>query len=204
MSCSSFDAKTENKSFPKDPSLRKLSDSAQLPKFNDLTFVVESGFLPSIFRDTAQVRVIQKYVNQIKKQKFEDSVELEEEQFLDNVTDGGGSLIGYFQNGQLLQVKEWVGLSYGVTQRNFYLKKGQLVCVLETEDDFYVDDSSGTDHSVFGQHFRGDYYFTNNKLVDVVTLGHNRFEIDTNDPEEQFVKLVTKYQKLILNERNQN
>ena len=113
-------------------------------------------------------------------------------------------MTGYFQNDNLVRVKEWIGLSYGVTEHNFYFNKNRLVYVLETEDDFYVDDSLGTDHSRFGQHFRGDYYFTKSKLIDMVTLGHNRFEIDTNDPEKEFLNLAAKYQRIILNKTKGN
>jgi hypothetical protein len=183
--------------------LSEIRDTVSSSKLIRLEFKGETGFLLSIFEDTFQVRRIQKYVSQISKQKFEDSLELENEEFMENMTDGGGSLTGYFENDKLLRIKEWIGLSYGVTQHNFYFRKDQLVFVLETEDHFYID-STGTDHSRFDQHFRGDYYFTNNKLVDMVSLGHNRFEIDTNDPEREFLQLATKYQQLILKKKKRN
>lgn len=212
VSCSDSDSKPESNSGSNDTSSSGLRDTAFLSgirdtfsasKRNRSEFKGEVGFLSSYFEDTFQVRRIQKYVNQIGRQKFKDSLEFENEEFIENLADGGGSLTGYFQDGKLLLIKEWIGLSYGVTQRNFYFNKDRLAYVLELEDHFYVD-SSGTDHSGFDQHFRGDYYFSNNKLVDMVSLGHNRFEIDTNDPEREFLQLAVKYKRLILNKRKGN
>lgn len=203
ISCSDSSSRLANKSGSNDTTSSRGSDTASLEKINGSEFKSETEFLSSVFKDTSQIREIQKYVNQICKQKFKDSLELENEEFMENMTDGGGSLTGYFQDGKLLLIKEWIGLSYGVTQHSFYFNKDRLVYVLELEDDFYVD-SSGTDHSRFDQHFRGNYYFSNNRLVDMVSLGHNRFEIDTNDPEKEFLQLAAGYQKLILNKRKKN
>ena len=36
---------------------------------------------------------------------------LENEEFMDHATDGGGSLTGYFKSGELRKIVSWVGLS---------------------------------------------------------------------------------------------
>jgi hypothetical protein len=38
----------------------------------------------------------------------------------------------------------------------------------------------------------------------MVSLGHNRFEIDTNDPEKEFLTTAAKYRNMILNKRKGN
>lgn len=177
----------------------RKSDSIYKRQTAKIIFKGEPGFLSGDFADTAIIKEKQSIVRSIDHLRLKDSLELENEDFLENMTDGGGSLIGYFLNGELVKISEWVGLSYWIMQHNFYFHKGMLIYVRETEDDFYVDDSSGTDQSRFGQHFRGDYYFTGNKVIDMVAPGHNRFEIDTNDPEREFLQTSAAYRKIIRN-----
>jgi len=182
----------------------RKSDSVYNRQIDKMVFKGEPGFLSGDFADTAIIKEKQRIVKSIDNIRLKDSLELENEDFMENMTDGGGSLVGYFINGELVKINEWVGLSYGIMQHNFYFHKGLLIYVRETEDDFYVDDSSGTDQSRFGQHFQGDYYFSGNKLIDMVTLGHNRFEIDTNDPEKEFLQTAAGYRKIILNRQRRN
>jgi hypothetical protein len=197
-SCSGRHTNTETTIASGDSVITGAKDSLSLPQKNGKIYKGERGFLSHYFDDTIRIKEIQEYVTRMDKYKFKDSLELENEDFMENMTDGGGSLTGYFKNGELLKIKDWVGLSYGVMQHSFYFNEGQLVFVYETEDYFYVSDSSGIDLSKFGQHFRGDYYFANNKLVDMVTLGHNRFEDENNNPEREFLKAVTEYREILL------
>ena len=115
---------------------------------------------------------------------------------MENMTDGGGSLTGYFDSDKLIKMKVWIGFSWGVRQNIYYFKDGQLAYVLETEDGFYVD-STGIDHSRFDMHFEGNFYFDNNKILDHVTLGHNRFENDSNDPEKEFLETADYYKAFL-------
>ena len=118
--------------------------------------------------------------------KFKDSLELDCEEFTEETPDQGASLTGYFRNNELIKIKDWIGLSYGIMQHSFYFDNDQLIYVYETEDDFYIDDSSGTDLSRFDQHFRGDYYFGHNKLVDYVTLAISVLTLILTIPKRSF------------------
>jgi hypothetical protein len=156
-------------------------------------------FLPlSIIRNPEAVKNIQQTVVSINQLHFQDSLNLENEEFMENMTDGGGSLTAYFQNGEILKIKEWIGLSNGIMQHSYYYKNEQLVYVLETEEYFAVNDSMELDYSKLDKMFRGDFYFQNNKLIDIATLGHNRFEDNANDPEKEFLKNSINYKKIIL------
>ncbi len=148
----------------------------------------------------ALIKNIQNLVQKIDQQNFTDSIELQNEDFMENVTDGGGSLTGYFNNGRLVKMKVRAGLSWGVTQDIYYFKDEKLLYVLETEDGFHID-STEIDHSKFDAHFEGNFYFDNNKMFDQVTLGHNRFEDDANDPEKEFLKNAPYYRKIIVSKR---
>ena len=147
------------------------------------------------------VRLIFNKAAQIDTMKISDSIYLENEDFMEHMTDGGGSVTGYFAGDRLLKINQWVGLSYGIIEQDFYFDGEELIYVSEHEKNFHVD-SNGTDHSRFSDtEFRGDYFFRRNKMVDMVTLGHNRFESDENDPEKEFLETAASLKKLILRKR---
>ena len=41
------------------------------------------------------------------------------EDFLEHTSDGGAELTGYFSKVELVKISEWIGLSYGIRQRDF-------------------------------------------------------------------------------------
>ena len=63
-------------------------------------------------------------------------VKLENEDFMKEATDAGGSLTGYFKGDNLLKIKLWIGLSNCVRQFEYYFKDGHVFFIYETEDDF--------------------------------------------------------------------
>ena len=68
-----------------------------------------------------KVEQIRKSVEQINQDTAYTTKILDNEQFLEHMTDGGGQLTGYFKNGQLVKVLERVGLSSCVTTYEYYL-----------------------------------------------------------------------------------
>lgn len=116
-------------------------------------------------------------------------VTLENEAFLENMTDGGGELTGYFGKGEIKKVRQWVGLSNGNETTEFYFKNGQLIFVYEKFDSFvFSPQKEQLDRTKTETTFEGRYYFNKNKLIDYRTTGHNRFEDDTINPEETLLK----------------
>ena len=144
------------------------------------------------------VALIEKKVRQIDSTVFQDSIYLENEDFLEQLPDGGASLTGFFNNGRLMKIKDWIGLSYGIKQHSYYFNNDHLIYVSENEDDFDVNDSTGIDHSKFGQHSHGGYYFNNLKLINMETLGHNTFEDAEYEPQKAFLEACDSYRKLLL------
>ena len=116
-------------------------------------------------------------------------VTLENEEFLEHMTDGGGELTGYFMKGQIQKVSQWVSFSHGNETTEFYFKNGQLIFVYEKFDSFIFNPQKELlDRTKTETTFEGRYYFNNNKLLDYGTTGHNRFEDDTIDPEKTLMK----------------
>lgn len=177
--------------------LKTTTDTANKNNFRfpTTTQLADSSKLERISKIKNSVLNIDQFI-------YTDSVYLENEGFMENMTDGGGSLTGFFWDGRLVKMKVWIGLSWGVWQDVYYFENQKLIYVLEREDYFVVDDK-GTDHSKFDQRFRGDFYFRNNKMFSQLTLGHNRFEIDANDPEIEFLKNAEHYKKILARRRNE-
>jgi hypothetical protein len=121
-------------------------------------------------------------------------VTLKNEEFMTQVTDGGGELIGYFKNGQIQKITRKIGLSYGIETYDYYFTSRQLIFAYELLNGFIYNESiSKFDYTKTEINFIGRYYFRNNKLIDSETTGHNRFEDDTLDIETTLIKEMNEY-----------
>src|ERR1700761_3449423 len=102
------------------------------------------------------------------------------------MTDGGGSLTGYFKNDTINKIKVWIGLSYGIKQYEYYFKNGQLFFVYEKDENFSHNDNNGSfDYTKLNFAFEGRYYINNGQMIDVKTKGQKPFEKKSNN---QFIK----------------
>ena len=100
-------------------------------------------------------------------------VTLEIEEFLTNMTDGGGELTGFYKNKEVKKIYEWIGLSNGISVKEFYFDKGQLIFVYEKFDSFVFDDKKNEfDLTKTKTIFEGRYYFNNEKLFSKSTKGN--------------------------------
>ena len=111
---------------------------------------------------------------------------LENEDFLENMTDGGGELVGYYNKDVLVKIKEWVGLSQGNRTRMYYFKDDQLFLVVEKFNSF-VQQGDGLDKSKTKTTFEGSYYFHNNKLISQEVKGKRNYD-DAADPGKALPK----------------
>jgi hypothetical protein len=144
-------------------------------------------------------------VKEINQDKSLTIVTLENEEFLPQVTDGGGELTGYYKSGQIQKITRRIGLSYGVEIYEYYFTDGKLIFVYETLDGFpYVERSGKFDYTKTERNFIGRYYFKRGKLIDSETTGHNRFEDDTIDIESTLTKEMIDCLDKLEKERSNN
>ena len=103
---------------------------------------------------------------------------LSDDEFMENATDGGGELTGYYKKDSLVKIIEWIGLSFGNRTREFYLKNAKLFFVYEKFESFFVKDSAVAeiDHSKVTTTFEGRYYFNKDKLIEQKSSGKRTFE----------------------------
>lgn len=137
-------------------------------------------------------------VNLINNDSIYEKVTLNNEEFLNHMTDGGGELVGYFKNGLIQKITATVGLSYGIVTYNYYFNDENLIYVYETRDGFiYNEDLNKFDYAKTERNFAGQYFFKNDKLIDLETLGHNRFEDTEIDIEKTLLSEIGEYSKLV-------
>jgi hypothetical protein len=112
-----------------------------------------------------QIKSIRKKFEIINRDTTLRKIALENEEFLTNMTDGGGELTGFYKNKEVKKIYEWIGLSNGISTKEFYFDKEQLIFVYEKFDSFVFDDKKNEfDLTKIKTIFEGRYYFSNKKL----------------------------------------
>ena len=136
-----------------------------------------------------QIKLIRKKFETINKDTTLRKVVLENEEFLNNMTDGGGKLTGFYMNKEIKKIYEWIGLSNGISIKEFYFDKGQLIFVYEKFDSFVFDDKKNEfDLTKTKTVFEGRYYFNNKKLFSRSTKGDKALAAQDESTEEELVK----------------
>lgn len=119
-----------------------------------------------------QIKIIRNKFQVINKDTSLRKITLENEEFLVNTTDGGGTLTGFYKGQEIKKLYEWIGLSNGISIKEFYFDKGQLIFVYEKFNSFRFDDKKNEfDYTKTKTIFEGRYYFKDKKLFSKSTKG---------------------------------
>lgn len=126
-------------------------------------------------------------------------ISFENEEFLGQMTDGGGILTGFYdENQEIRKVEILVFKSIGVQEYSFYLRKENPILIIDNFKRFAWNEKTDEfDYTKFDGGLNGTYLFKNKKLIDFISLGHNRFEDDQIDIEKTFSKESEYYINLI-------
>ena len=118
------------------------------------------------------VNKIRKAVEQINKYTGYTTKTLENEQFLEQMTDGGGHLTGYFKDGKLVKIVEWVGLSICVNTTEYYLQDNELIFVhAHGSQPPYIDSLAAFDYGKLALTMECRYYFKDSKMIASILHG---------------------------------
>lgn len=102
-------------------------------------------------------------------------VQLQNEEFMDEVTDGGGELTGYYKNGKIRKIRQWIGLSNGNEVKEYYFKNAKLIFVYEQFHSFPYDlEKDRLDRTTTTITFEARYYFSNNQLIEKKATGERQ------------------------------
>jgi hypothetical protein len=126
---------------------------------------------------------------------------LEDEEFLENVPDGGAELVGFFKGDLIVKVSEWIGLSYGNRTREYYYKHDKLFFIFEKFESFVQNKNGELDHGKVKTSFEGRYYFDNEKLVEQKISGKRSFEDNFTGTSKELQKEARDRFQLLLGKR---
>ena len=127
---------------------------------------------------------------------------IENEQFLQQMTDGGGDMTGYFHNGELVKIIERVGLSSCVNITEYYFDDSNLIFVYAIGREFlYVDSLAAFDASSQSTTMECRFYFNDGEVIHKILHGQTRCggQLGT-DWVIDFVPKATRYRELLTNE----
>ena len=119
---------------------------------------------------------IDKVIAFIDSAKFSKTVVFENEEFQNQVTDGGGTLEASYINNSLAKIEVKTFVSNGVHHNKYYINKNKLIYISESFGTFSYDVANDSfDYSSLENKYMGKFYFVNAKLIDSEILGYDRF-----------------------------
>lgn len=165
------------------------------------TSILTLSLITTFGQDTTKlINEIRKEFKTINNDATLKKVALNNEDFLEHTMDGGAQLTGFYKAGQLKKIVRWFGLSNGNEIFEYYFKNQQLIFVYAQFNSFVYDKEQIIRFDTTEKTFVRRYYFYDNKLIDKITTGHNRFEDDTIDAEKTLLTEANDNKKLL--ERN--
>ena len=109
---------------------------------------------------------IDAFVRDINREEDYETKTLENEEFLEQMTDGGGELTAWIRDGRVVKMTEWVGLSSCVNVTEYYLQDSQLVFIsVQGSEWAYVDSTGSFDPAVQNVTMEARFYFDDNALI---------------------------------------
>lgn len=122
------------------------------------------------------VKAIRKYVAVIESNPGSGKIQVHKNDSISETRYNKDTLTGYYNNAIITKM---VSKKLGPTNMEtfeYYFKDGKLIYI--RENSLFESDLA----------FMGEYFFHNNKMIDMNTTGHNRFENDEIDPEKTLLK----------------
>ena len=175
-------------------------------QISTLTTVAVMFFIPAMGQGIDdKIQIIKKRFTSINTDNAYSIVTLDNEEFLEQMTDGGGQLKGYLKGGGFSKIYENIGLSYCIQIREYYFWDNKLIFVFEKEDDFALDSLGTIDHTKTKAAFEGRYYFDNGKLISTKTKGEKLMSdsvaFDSQSKEGQLLSLAQSRIDLLTDKR---
>src|ERR1051326_5133912 len=137
-------------------------------------FILLSHKSFSLTADSNKINAIRKMVRSINADTSYVIKKLENEDFMDQATDRGGHLEGYFKKGKLVKIVEWVGVSSCINVTEYYLQNEKLIFAYTKGFEFQYVDSIATFNSNQILTMECRFYFENNKMIKSILKGATR------------------------------
>lgn len=163
-------------------------------------------FFPTLQAQTKadQKEIIRQQFQLINSDRQLKKVTQENEAFLEHMTDGGGELAGYYKDGRLVKIREWIGQSDGNKVVEYYFKDGALLFVYGQFNTWVYDvKRDHFDHSKTKTIFEGRYYFHQQKLIDQIEKGNMHFDDEAYYQESALLATASQYSTLLNKKKNE-
>jgi hypothetical protein len=169
-------------------SIRLLILFISLSLFNEQCIIAQTKL-----EKITHIQQVFKSINKIPDLKI---IKLENEAFLEHMTDGGGALTGFFRKDSLVKIHEWIGVSIGTREIDYYFEKGNLVFAYVREN-YFPENDSITDRTKLVLQFEGRYYYENSEIIAQKNSGSGMWG-DTLDNSNPIWENSKKYSKLLI------
>jgi len=133
--------------------------------------------------------------------------------FINQPAKGYGQLTGYFKNGTIHKIREFIGIKLlsDMATTDYYYLDGKLIFVHESEiynPDIFIDSAGTIDQRKPGPDFEGKYYFNKDKVISTTTNGQqqllpNEMFFDSQSKEGQLLYSAQKYINLLTEKNKQ-
>ncbi len=158
-----------------------------------ITLIVSLSVIVFSQNKDAKIKHIQEKVKIINQDTTYLALTIDNEEFLEQMTDGGGQLTGYFKGKTLYKIHKRIGLSYCVLTTEYYFEDEKLIFVYEQEDVFpYIDSLATLDYTRTKTSFKARFYFKNKRLIEKKTEGEKRIldfiVFDSQTKEDQLLR----------------
>ena len=125
--------------------------------------------------DSTYIMEVDRRVQAINAEEDYEIRTLENDEFLEYTTDGGGELMGFVKNGELVKMVQRVVLSSCVIITEYYLDRSRPIFVRDQGVEFaYVDSTASFDPSVQNVTMEGRFYYRDNDAAPVSLTGSTR------------------------------
>jgi hypothetical protein len=113
------------------------------------------------------------------------STTLINEEFLPDMTDGGGELTGFYDENGISKIYRSVGISNGVGITEFYYKKNKLIFVREKFNSYVFNEKTKSfDYTKINTTYSGSYYFSKDKIFNSTVKGKRNFGDNLTDIQD--------------------
>ncbi len=142
-----------------------------------LTFIFSTALLFGQSAD--KVEQIWKRVERIEKYNRYTINKLDNSEWMEQITDGGGELIGYFRNRRLVQIFQRVELSSCTVIYVYYFQGNALILCYGEER----NSTNSFDYNKPSSGMRCWFYFDNESLIKSKVVGHTRCSAEPSDSQ---------------------
>ena len=166
-----------------------------------LIFIIISLlFVTQLSAQTASDNVVEirQKVQRINNKKKLKTRVLNGEEFLEHTTDGGGELTCYFDQGKLVKIVEWIGLSSCIQITEYDIYNNNLIFAYIQGKEFEYLTASSTTTPKLTMECR--FYYVNNKPIKSLFKGSTKCGgAPTENWASNYIEQYTRYKNMHLN-----